>query len=230
MLVPIGQIDPRQGRRPAQHGARHERDRRPDHPRPRLRPHARRPARRARRLAVRSSSSTSRSASSPSIAAFRLLPHDEPSRQTAGKLDAIGLALVATGLVGITYGLAESRHRRLADSPPRSSSPSLTGIALVATFVIRALRIHEPAARRPPVRQQGVRGRLGDHVRPRRRAVRRHGPDAAVLPARPRRGRRHDRPAADPAGHRRRARHGRSPAASPSASAAGSRRSSAARS
>ena len=42
------------------------------------------------------------------FAAIRLLPRDEASPAKAGKLDATGLALVATGLVGITYGLAES--------------------------------------------------------------------------------------------------------------------------
>src|SRR3954465_8404430 len=39
-------------------------------------------------------------------AAVRLLPRDQP--EDAGQLDAIGLALVATGLVGVTYGLAET--------------------------------------------------------------------------------------------------------------------------
>src|SRR3954454_24198294 len=42
------------------------------------------------------------------FAAMRLLPRNEPAPATAGRLDAIGLGLVATGLVGITYGLAES--------------------------------------------------------------------------------------------------------------------------
>src|SRR4029077_18752681 len=40
------------------------------------------------------------------VAAVRLLPKDqatEAGKLEAGKLDAIGLALVATGVVGITY-------------------------------------------------------------------------------------------------------------------------------
>src|SRR3954453_21444553 len=41
------------------------------------------------------------------IAALKLLPRDDAA-VTTDKLDATGLALVATGLVGITYGLAES--------------------------------------------------------------------------------------------------------------------------
>src|SRR3954467_9274023 len=40
------------------------------------------------------------------VTALRLLPHDAP--EEAGSLDAIGLVLIAAGLVGVTYGLAES--------------------------------------------------------------------------------------------------------------------------
>ena len=207
LLVPIGQIALVKAAGPRNMARVMSVDRRPDHPRPRLRPHARRPARRAHRAGRRSSSSTSRSASSPRSPPSGCC-RTTPPRRPPSKLDATGLALVATGLVGITYGLAESGMAG-SMTAPEVLVPVLTGIALVATFVHPRAAHPEPAARRPPVRQQGVRGRVGDHVRPRRRAVRRHGPDAAVLPARPRRGRRHDRPAADPAGHRRRARHGR---------------------
>ncbi len=77
------------------------------------------------------------------FAALRLLPHDEASPAKAGKLDVTGLALVATGLVGITYGLAESgtAGSLLADAV---LVPFLLGIALVAAFVIRALKIDNP--------------------------------------------------------------------------------------
>ena len=77
------------------------------------------------------------------FAAIRLLPRDEASPARAGKLDATGLALVATGLVGITYGLAESgtAGSLLADSV---MVPLLLGIALVTAFVIRALKIDNP--------------------------------------------------------------------------------------
>jgi len=77
------------------------------------------------------------------IAALRLLPRDEASPAKAGKLDATGLALVATGLVGITYGLAETgtAGSLLADSV---MVPFLLGIALVGAFVIRALKIDNP--------------------------------------------------------------------------------------
>src|SRR5690348_7930657 len=77
------------------------------------------------------------------FAALRLLPRDEASPSKAGRLDVTGLALVATGLVGITYGLAESgtAGSLLADSV---MVPFLLGIALVAAFVVRALRIENP--------------------------------------------------------------------------------------
>src|SRR3954463_13547389 len=74
------------------------------------------------------------------FAAMRLLPRDRAAAASAGRLDAVGLGLVATGLVGITYGLAESgtAGSLLADSV---LVPFLLGIALVAAFVLRALRI-----------------------------------------------------------------------------------------
>src|SRR3954452_17203961 len=75
------------------------------------------------------------------IAALRLLPHDTP--EPTDSLDVAGLALVATGLVGITYGLAESGTAgTLADS--RVLIPALTGLALVGSFAVRALRIRNP--------------------------------------------------------------------------------------
>src|SRR4051794_4966586 len=77
------------------------------------------------------------------IAALRLLPHDVIEPGAAGRLDAAGLALVATGLVGITYGLAESGTAGSL-AAPQVLVPALTGVALVAMFVVRALRIENP--------------------------------------------------------------------------------------
>src|SRR4051794_8248716 len=75
------------------------------------------------------------------VAALRLLPHDEG--QATEALDVTGLALVATGLVGITYGLAESGTAgTLAAS--EVLVPAVTGLALVGLFVARALRIPNP--------------------------------------------------------------------------------------
>jgi EmrB/QacA subfamily drug resistance transporter len=75
------------------------------------------------------------------VAALRLLPHDHGEATVA--LDVTGLALVATGLVGITYGLAESGTAgTLAAS--EVLVPALSGLALVGLFVARALRIPNP--------------------------------------------------------------------------------------
>src|SRR3954469_1710111 len=77
------------------------------------------------------------------IAALRLLPHDEIAPGSAGRLDATGLALVATGLVGLTYGLAESGTAGSL-AATEVLVPALTGLALIATFVVRALKIDNP--------------------------------------------------------------------------------------
>ncbi|MTD45240.1 DHA2 family efflux MFS transporter permease subunit [Conexibacter sp. W3-3-2] len=74
------------------------------------------------------------------VAALRLLPHDEP--QEAGRLDLAGMALLAPGLVGITYGLAETATHDLASAPV--VLPLLAGAVLVVAFALRALRIPRP--------------------------------------------------------------------------------------
>ena len=154
------------------------------------------------------------------FAALRLLPRDEAAPATAGKLDATGLALVATGLVGITYGLAEcgtagsllaptgpgplaARHRagrRLRDPRAEASTNPLLDVRLYANKAFAAASVTMFALGAAlfgamvlmPLYFQLVRGEDAVHT--------------GLLLA--------------PAGHRRRARHGRSPAASPSASAA----------
>jgi len=75
------------------------------------------------------------------FAATRLLPADQP--EEAGTLDAVGLGLVATGLVGVTYGLAESGS---AGSFVAASVlvPLIAGLVLITLFVLRALRIENP--------------------------------------------------------------------------------------
>src|SRR3954454_8744566 len=77
------------------------------------------------------------------FAALRLLPAEKGSPATAGRLDALGLSLVATVLVGITYGLAESGSAGSLTAP-EVLVPLLLGIVLVAAFVLRALRIPTP--------------------------------------------------------------------------------------
>jgi EmrB/QacA subfamily drug resistance transporter len=73
--------------------------------------------------------------------ALRMLPRDEP--EAAGSLDAIGLGLVATGLVGLTYGLAQSGSAGSLTAPS-VLVPGLLGVVLIAAFVWRALRIPAP--------------------------------------------------------------------------------------
>jgi len=74
---------------------------------------------------------------------LRQLPRDNGSREDAGRLDLAGLALLATGLVGITYGLAETGLSG-GLSGPRVVLPLLIGLALTTTFVLRARRIERP--------------------------------------------------------------------------------------
>jgi EmrB/QacA subfamily drug resistance transporter len=70
----------------------------------------------------------------------RRLPPDTP--EEAGPFDLAGLGLVATGLVGLTYGLAEvgSPHSGAA----QVVVPLVGGVILVAAFVVRALRMSQP--------------------------------------------------------------------------------------
>ena len=76
------------------------------------------------------------------IAAVRLLPRDEHAEHPS-RLDLTGLLLVAAGLVGITYGLAESGTAGTL-AARAVLVPALTGLALVGIFVARALRIPNP--------------------------------------------------------------------------------------
>jgi EmrB/QacA subfamily drug resistance transporter len=75
--------------------------------------------------------------------ALKLLPHDEAGSSQAGRLDFIGLALAAAGVVGLTYGLSESET---AGSLTSASVllPALGGLVLLALFVFRSRRIERP--------------------------------------------------------------------------------------
>jgi EmrB/QacA subfamily drug resistance transporter len=77
------------------------------------------------------------------VAALRLLPNEKGSPETAGKLDAIGLGLIAPGLVAVTYGLAESGSAGTLFAG-KVLIPVVIGLALVAAFVVRALKIPNP--------------------------------------------------------------------------------------
>jgi len=73
-------------------------------------------------------------------ATMRLLPKDLPG--DAGRLDAIGLALVAVGVTAVTYGLAETGTHDIGSA--NVVAPLIAGLVLVGLFVARALRIPNP--------------------------------------------------------------------------------------
>jgi EmrB/QacA subfamily drug resistance transporter len=59
------------------------------------------------------------------------------------RLDRVGLALLATGVPLLVYGLAEIGQRgTLAD--PQAYGPLAIGLTLIVTFVLHALRVDEP--------------------------------------------------------------------------------------
>ncbi len=74
------------------------------------------------------------------VTGLRKLRADPP--EDAGPFDLLGLALVATGLVGLTYGLAE------VGSPGNTLEhlilPLVGGVILVTAFVARSLRTPRP--------------------------------------------------------------------------------------
>jgi EmrB/QacA subfamily drug resistance transporter len=75
--------------------------------------------------------------------ARRLLPRDRAEKETAGRLDWVGLVLAGLGTVGITYGLSESATAGTF----RSSSvlvPVIGGILLLLAFVARTRRTGSP--------------------------------------------------------------------------------------
>jgi EmrB/QacA subfamily drug resistance transporter len=75
------------------------------------------------------------------LAAQRILPSVEPSR--TAPLDVRGLVLMATGLPLLTYGLAEVGTTG-SFTAASVVLPCLAGIALIAAFIIHALRVENP--------------------------------------------------------------------------------------
>ena len=75
------------------------------------------------------------------VSALRVLPHGE--RGTAPSLDVKGLALMATGLPLLTYGLAEIGVSG-SFTATKVVVPCLLGLALIALFIMHALRIPNP--------------------------------------------------------------------------------------
>jgi EmrB/QacA subfamily drug resistance transporter len=75
------------------------------------------------------------------VAALRVLPN--VARQRTESLDFLGLALMATGLPLVTYGLAEIGSTGGFTSV-KVIVPLLLGVVLVAAFVLHALRVPRP--------------------------------------------------------------------------------------
>ncbi|HEX4363072.1 MAG TPA: DHA2 family efflux MFS transporter permease subunit [Solirubrobacteraceae bacterium] len=75
------------------------------------------------------------------FAALRFLPRVEPGK--ADPLDIRGLALMATGLPLLTYGLAEIGATG-SFSSVKVIVPCIVGIGLIAAFVVHALRVPYP--------------------------------------------------------------------------------------
>src|SRR6476659_7824303 len=75
------------------------------------------------------------------IAAIRVLPRAEGG--AAGRLDVRGLALMATGLPLLTYGLAEVGVTGTFGLT-RVIVPCVVGLALIAAFAVHALRVPHP--------------------------------------------------------------------------------------
>ena len=133
--------------------------------------------------------------------AIRLLPAKAGAKTDT--LDFVGLALMSTGLVAITYGLAEAgTYESFSNRPRLGAGPARRGPG-GRLRVPRAAR-QEPAAGPAPLPQLALLGRLDRDVRAGRRGVRSDDPDAAVLAGAARLRRDRDRPADRSAG----ARHG----------------------
>src|SRR3984893_1678201 len=75
------------------------------------------------------------------VLALRILPESAGSK--TDRLDVLGLGLMSSGLVGITYGLAEIGTLGTFDSAP-VYLPIAAGILLVAAFALHATRAKNP--------------------------------------------------------------------------------------
>ncbi len=75
------------------------------------------------------------------IASVRILPRVKPG--AAGSLDALGLAMMASGLVLLTYGLAEIGSTGSFTSV-KVLVPCFVGVILVGMFARHALRVPRP--------------------------------------------------------------------------------------
>src|SRR3954452_21576158 len=74
---------------------------------------------------------------------WKLLPRVRVAAQAAGRLDWLGFVLLSPGLTALVFALAEvSTHGGLRD--PTAWVPLVAGLALIAAFVVHALRVERP--------------------------------------------------------------------------------------
>ena len=133
------------------------------------------------------------------ILGWRMLPDSDLGE--AGKLDWIGLALLATSMPLVVYGLSEIATKE-SFTAPTVVWPIVAGIAARRRLRLARAARRAAAARRPPLREPDLRRRLADHLRPRRGPLRGDDPGAALLPAGARRERHRHRPPGRAAGAR----------------------------
>jgi EmrB/QacA subfamily drug resistance transporter len=79
------------------------------------------------------------------IASLRTLPQDKPTAESApaGRLDVRGLALMATGLPLLIYGLAEVGTTGTFGFT-KVILPCLVGLSLIGFFILHALKVPKP--------------------------------------------------------------------------------------
>ena len=75
------------------------------------------------------------------LAAWRWLGEDAEHRSDA-PIDAVGIALLSPGLAGFVYGLSEAGN--VGFGAPRVLIACIAGLALIAAFVVHALRRRSP--------------------------------------------------------------------------------------
>ena len=110
--------------------------------------------------------------------AIRLLP--AKAGEKTDTLDFAGLALMSTGLVGVTYGLAEAGTYG-SFSNAHVWVPILVGAVARDRFRLPRVAGQAPVARLAPLPQLALLGCLDRDVRAGRCGVRGDDPDAAVL-------------------------------------------------
>ncbi len=114
--------------------------------------------------------------------ALRILPRHEPTNR-ASRLDVRGLCLLSPGLGLVVYGLSQAGQGSAASV----WVPAAGGVALIAAFVVHALKTKiTPLIEVILFRDRQLRRGRRDHLLVRCRTLRRHAAAPALLPGGPR--------------------------------------------